>query len=181
VDCARVRYLSVAEARRLINACDLKFRPLVQAALQTGARYGELCRLTVADFNADVGTLAIQESKSGQARHIVCSPMKAEYAEQDGERVLSFAQAQQRARSGETQRYGHLSDADDATTDRLRHWRDKLVTTAPRLRTRYTGDGAYVVSNLRSADGELVIAESAATFTLPRSGRIRTSSRRRPS
>jgi integrase len=71
VDCARVRYLSVAEARRLINACDLKFRPLVQAALQTGARYGELCRLTVADFNADVGTLAIQESKSGQARHIV--------------------------------------------------------------------------------------------------------------
>jgi integrase len=66
-----VRYLSVAEARRLISACNPEFRPLVQAALQTGARYGELCRLTVADFNADVGTLAIQQSKSGQARHIV--------------------------------------------------------------------------------------------------------------
>jgi integrase len=71
VDKARVRYLSVAEAKRLINACDLEFRPLVEAALQTGARYGELCRLTVADFNADVGTIAIQQSKSGKVRHIV--------------------------------------------------------------------------------------------------------------
>ena len=36
VDKARVRYLSVEEARRLINACDAEFRPLAQAALQTG-------------------------------------------------------------------------------------------------------------------------------------------------
>jgi integrase len=71
VDVARVRYLTVAEAKRLINASDPEFRPLVQAALQTGARYGELCRLTVADFNPDVGTLAIQQSKSGKSRHIV--------------------------------------------------------------------------------------------------------------
>ncbi len=71
VDRARVRYLSVAEAKRLINACDPEFRPLAQAALQTGARYGELCRLTVADFNPDVGTVAIRQSKSGNARHTV--------------------------------------------------------------------------------------------------------------
>ena len=45
VDAARIRYLTVAEARRLINACDPDFRPLVQAALQTGCRYSELCRL----------------------------------------------------------------------------------------------------------------------------------------
>jgi integrase len=44
---------------------------LVQAGLQTGARYGELCRLQVHDFNADSGTLAIRQSKSGKARHIV--------------------------------------------------------------------------------------------------------------
>jgi integrase len=73
VETARVRYLSIAEAKRLINACDSDFRPLVQAALQTGARYGELCRLQVHDFNADAGTLHIRQSKSGKARHVVLS------------------------------------------------------------------------------------------------------------
>jgi integrase len=71
VDAARVRYLSIAEAKRLINACDPEFRPLVQAALQTGARYGELCRLQVDDFNGDSDTLAIRQSKTGKARHII--------------------------------------------------------------------------------------------------------------
>jgi len=36
VDVARIRYLTVAEAMRLVNASDPEFRPLVQAALQTG-------------------------------------------------------------------------------------------------------------------------------------------------
>ena len=71
VDAARVRYLSIVEATRIINASDLEFRPLVQAALQTGCRYGELARLEVADFNPDSGTLAIRRSKSGKARHVV--------------------------------------------------------------------------------------------------------------
>jgi integrase len=71
VDAARIRYLSVAEAKRLINASDPEFRPLVQSALQTGARYGELVRLQVQDFNADAGTITIRQSKSGRARHIV--------------------------------------------------------------------------------------------------------------
>jgi integrase len=71
VDVARVRYLSVAEAKRLINACDPDFRLLVQAALQTGCRYGELANLVVSDFNPDSGTLAIRQSKSGKPRHVV--------------------------------------------------------------------------------------------------------------
>ena len=50
-DAARVRYLTVVECKRLLNACDPLFRNLVRAALETGARYGELVRLTVADFN----------------------------------------------------------------------------------------------------------------------------------
>jgi len=70
-DGARVRYLTVAEAKRLTNASDSDFRPLVQAALQTGARYSELARLRVADFNPDVGTLHVRQSKSGKPRHIV--------------------------------------------------------------------------------------------------------------
>jgi integrase len=70
-DAARLRYLTVAEAKRLINACDPDFRPLAQAALLTGARYSELTRLEVQDFNPDAGTLYIHRSKSGKARHIV--------------------------------------------------------------------------------------------------------------
>src|SRR5262249_54471675 len=42
---ARKRYLSVPEAQRLLNAAQGDFRALVQAALQTGARYSELTRL----------------------------------------------------------------------------------------------------------------------------------------
>jgi integrase len=71
VDAARVRYLTVAEAKRLINASDPEFRPLVQAALQTGARYSELARLQVHDSNGDAGTIAIRQSKAGKPRHVV--------------------------------------------------------------------------------------------------------------
>ena len=42
VDVARTRFLSVAEAKRLTNACDPDFRNLVMAGLCTGARFGEL-------------------------------------------------------------------------------------------------------------------------------------------
>ncbi len=70
VDAARTRFLSVAEAKRLINAADPDFRRLVQAGLCTGARVGELARLKVEDFNPDAGTVAIWQSKSGKSRQI---------------------------------------------------------------------------------------------------------------
>src|SRR5262249_7621981 len=41
VNAARVRYLTVAESKRLVNAADPMFRPMVRAALETGARYSE--------------------------------------------------------------------------------------------------------------------------------------------
>ena len=47
------------------------FRRLAQAALVTGARYGELAALRVADFNPDSGTVHVRTSKSGKGRHIV--------------------------------------------------------------------------------------------------------------
>jgi integrase len=71
VDVARVRYLTVAEVRRLLNACDADFRQLVRAGLESGCRYGELIRLEVSDFNPDAGTLLIRKSKSGKPRHVM--------------------------------------------------------------------------------------------------------------
>jgi integrase len=71
VDAARARYLTVAEAKRLLNACDAYFRRLAQAALVTGARYGELTALRASDFNPDSRTVHVRTSKSGKGRHIV--------------------------------------------------------------------------------------------------------------
>jgi integrase len=68
---ARVRNLTVAEAERLINACDPDFRAVVSAGLKTGCRYGELIRLEVCDCNPDASTLAVRQSKSGKPRHVV--------------------------------------------------------------------------------------------------------------
>jgi integrase len=71
VDAARQGYLTIADAKRLINVCEPDFRKIVQAALQTGARYGELVRLLASDFNPDVGTVHIRQSKSGKTRDII--------------------------------------------------------------------------------------------------------------
>jgi integrase len=71
VDAARVRYLTVAEAKRLLNACKPDFRRLSQAALVTGARYGELTAFRTSDFNPDSGTIHVRTSKSGKGRHVV--------------------------------------------------------------------------------------------------------------
>jgi integrase len=71
VESARIRYLTIDEITRLVNGCAVDFRNLVNAALLTGCRLGELTALRVDDFNPDAGTLRISESKSGKPRHVV--------------------------------------------------------------------------------------------------------------
>jgi integrase len=71
VDEATVQYLRNDEIRRLVNACEKDFRPLVQAALLTGCRYSELVNLACADFNRDSDTLILRQTKSGRSRHVV--------------------------------------------------------------------------------------------------------------
>jgi integrase len=71
VDAARLRFLTIAEAGRLINACDPEFQLLVRGALESGARYGELIALQAQDFNTDAGTLHIRRSKTGKDRHVI--------------------------------------------------------------------------------------------------------------
>src|SRR5262245_55495276 len=69
-DGSRVRYLRRDEIERLLNACAPDFRRLVRGALLTRARYGELCRARVGDFDPEAGVLHIRESKSDRPRHI---------------------------------------------------------------------------------------------------------------
>lgn len=67
---SRVRWLSEGECRRLLNAATSGLRTLIRAALMTGARYSELTRMTASDFDADAGTLFVNESKSGKSRYV---------------------------------------------------------------------------------------------------------------
>jgi len=64
------RYLTQAEASRLINACDPDFKKLVHAALLTGCRYGELSRVVANDYDPAAEKLRIPISKSGKPRYI---------------------------------------------------------------------------------------------------------------
>ena len=93
VEGVRERFLSLAEAQRLINTADRDsgFRDLVHAALLTGARYAELCRLRVRDFAH--GKLSIWVSKVGKARHVRLTEEGVAFFEQkcagrDGEEIM---------------------------------------------------------------------------------------------
>ena len=68
VDEPRRRFLSVAEANRLMACCSGPFRDLVQAALLTGLRPGELIRLVVAQFQKT--RLEVSAGKSGKSRYV---------------------------------------------------------------------------------------------------------------
>lgn len=67
------RFLTTAEAERLINAASPSFRLLVKGSLFTGARYGELARLHVEHVNLDTGLVYITPSKSGKGRYVPLS------------------------------------------------------------------------------------------------------------
>ncbi len=73
VDEPKVRFLTEAEAKRLINAAKSDLRQLIQAALYTGARFNELASLKVCDVHLKVKDKAyiyIQPSKSGKGRYV---------------------------------------------------------------------------------------------------------------
>jgi Phage integrase family len=69
------------EQRNLVEACGAEpdFQRLVRAALYAGARYGELGRLRVGDFNERASTLFVAQSKSGKERHIHIDPEAAKF------------------------------------------------------------------------------------------------------
>lgn len=69
------RMLERDEIRRLLDACAPAFRLLVEAALHTGARYGELARLRVEDYKAAKQFVQIRQTKTEKT---LCQPLTPE-------------------------------------------------------------------------------------------------------
>ncbi|WP_348647070.1 tyrosine-type recombinase/integrase [Mesorhizobium sp. NZP2077] len=67
---ARIRFLTPAEQKTLVAASNGLIRDLVPAALVTGARFSELARLRVVDYDVVNKSVFVAESKSGKPRHI---------------------------------------------------------------------------------------------------------------
>lgn len=74
VDSARLRWLAIDEATRLLNACPPDIRALVQAGLLTGCREGELLAVRARDFDPTSKSLLIPDSKSGKPRRVPLTP-----------------------------------------------------------------------------------------------------------
>jgi integrase len=85
VDVAKRRYLTDDESRRLVNAIEEEFRPMVKAALLTGGRYGELRHARVSDYDRQSKTLWLAETKSA-------SPRPA-YLDEEGAEMIEIATA----------------------------------------------------------------------------------------
>jgi len=101
----RVRYLSKAEAQRLLDECAEHLRPIVIVALYTGMRLGEILNLKWEDVDFDLKTIYIHTAKSGYGRDIPMAepvffalkrmPRKAEYVfcRDDGTRMIDIRTA----------------------------------------------------------------------------------------
>ena len=71
------RYLTKAELGLLIAKADLKFRPVLLAAIYTGARKGEITALRWRDIDFDGGKIALFRPKVGNCDYIDIHPALA--------------------------------------------------------------------------------------------------------
>lgn len=77
----RVQYLQLDEVTRLINAAAPGFRELVQGALYTGARYGDLAAMDIGDFNVDAHMVMSGNSKGGKPHPVYLSASGVKFFE----------------------------------------------------------------------------------------------------
>jgi integrase len=66
-------YLEKEQCRDLLSACPSDLHKLVVGALVSGCRVGELRRMIIGDFLADLKRLIIRDSKDGRPRHVSLS------------------------------------------------------------------------------------------------------------
>ena len=80
-DQPRTRYLTFAEAIRLMNAANPEFRPLIHAAILTGCRWTELRMMRVSHYDPASRTVAVQHAKGRADRRIPLSDEGASFFE----------------------------------------------------------------------------------------------------
>jgi integrase len=68
VDVARERHLELDECKRLIECRPGDFKLMIQAALDSGARYGQICALKVGDYYADTNRLHIAKPAHSKSK-----------------------------------------------------------------------------------------------------------------
>ena len=69
-DKSRAHWLTVADCKRLLAACESDFRDIVRGALVTGCRHGELLAMRVKHYDKSNATVVIEDSKTGDVRHV---------------------------------------------------------------------------------------------------------------
>jgi len=67
---ARREFLTVEEACRVLGACPEDFRNLVQAALITGCRYGELGHMKVQQYAASIHAISLVQGKTKREKWV---------------------------------------------------------------------------------------------------------------
>jgi integrase len=70
VDVPKVRFLTMNEVTAFTPVCESDFQKLVEGALVSGCRYGELTAMKVNAFDAGQGTVYVAESKNGESRYV---------------------------------------------------------------------------------------------------------------
>ena len=101
VDRPRRRFLSVDEAKRLLNAAAPDFSRLARGALYTGLRLGELLALRVADIAE--GQVHVRHSKAGPSRTVPLSTEGAEFSNrsQPARQAMRCCSSGKAARNGQ--------------------------------------------------------------------------------
>jgi integrase len=79
VDIAKNEYLTLKEANKFIEVCPADFRDLVQGALITGCRYGELARLKVSAYDLQLRAISLVQGKTGKLKHIFLTDEEASF------------------------------------------------------------------------------------------------------
>ena len=69
----RTRFLSLDEAKRLLEASSRHLRPIIVCALETGMRRGEILNLRWSDVDMKTHTIYLGKTKNGESRHVPIS------------------------------------------------------------------------------------------------------------
>jgi integrase len=79
VGVAKNEYLTLAEAQKFLEVCPADFRDLVQAALITGCRYGELAALKAGAYDVQLHAISLIQGKTGKLKHVFLTDEEATF------------------------------------------------------------------------------------------------------